>query len=98
MLVIIYSTPPQRHRRIKYSSCCNHIRAFHVVIVFYIAEVPYASDVSCERFILSCRVLKEKLVVAQPVRPVKVKEDKNGWDVNAYEEMTNTFENLGGKP
>ena len=44
----------------------------------YISEVPYASDVSCQRFSLSRRVLKEKLVVAQPVRPVMVKEVKNG--------------------
>jgi hypothetical protein len=66
-------------------------------MVFYISEVPYASDLSYERFILLRRVLKEKLVVAQPVRPVKIKEDKNGWDINTHEEMTNAFQNLGGK-
>jgi len=66
-------------------------------MVFYISEVPYASDVSYERFTLLHRVLKEKLVVAQPVRPVKIKEDKNGWDINTHEEMTNAFQNLGGK-
>ena len=46
---------------------------------------------------MSHRVLKEKLVVAQPVQPVKIKEDKNRWDINAHDEMTNGFENLGGK-
>jgi len=66
-------------------------------MVSYISEVPYASDVSCERFGLSRRVLKEKLVVAQPVRPVKINEDKNGWEINA-QEMTNAFENLSRKP
>jgi hypothetical protein len=67
------------------------------VMVFCNYEVPYASDVSCERFSLSCRVLKEKLVVAQSVRPVKIKKDKNGWDINAYEEMMNAYENLDRK-
>jgi hypothetical protein len=47
---------------------------------------------------LACSaVLKEKLVVAQPIRPVKLKEYKKGWDINAHKEMTNAFENLGGK-
>jgi hypothetical protein len=66
-------------------------------MVSYISEVPYASDVSCEQFSLSRRVLKEKLVVAQPARPVKIKDHKNGWDINVHEKMTNAFENLGGE-
>jgi len=36
-------------------------------------------------------------VVAQPIRPLKLKEYKKGWDINAHKEMTNAFENLGGK-
>lgn len=71
---------------------------FHAVKLFYISEVPYASDVTCERFSLSRRVRKEKLVVVQPVWPIKIKEDKNGKEINAHEKMANAFRNLGGKP